>query len=115
MNKKQDYDCNYENFNCCSDLSKLSNDNIQNMASLFKLLGDKSRLLIVMACINGEKSVSEIVETTGLSQSLVSHNLKSLKQNRILKSEKKGKFNYYTIDDMHIQHIINDTALHILE
>ena len=100
---------------CPTETPELSNDDFDNMATVFKLLGDKSRLSIVMACMDGEKSVSEIVEITGLSQSLVSHNLKPLKQNRILKSQTKGKFNYYTIDDMHINHIINDLAVHILE
>ncbi|MGB1360962.1 MAG: ArsR/SmtB family transcription factor [Alphaproteobacteria bacterium] len=102
--------------NLCSDSTPtLSQNNVIDMATVFKLLGDKSRLSIVIACMEGKKSVSEIIEITGLSQSLISHNLKPLRENRILKSEKDGKFQFYSIDDNHIKHIINDLAHHILE
>ena len=87
----------------------------KKMSKVFQTLGDNGRLQLVLACLDSQKSVSELMEITGLSQSLTSHQLRALKDMRILRSEKKGRHMLYTIDDKHIHRIITDLAHHILE
>ncbi len=69
---------------------------------LFRGLGDANRLLIIATIGEGEKTVSEIVEKTGLSQPLVSHHLKLLKNSLILKTRRDGLFIFYSLTDKSI-------------
>ena len=86
---------------------------IQQMATVFQILSNESRLKMVLVCLNCERTVGEIVELTGSSQSLVSHNLRQLRELRILKVRKCGRHQYYSLSDYHIYHIISDLAHHI--
>lgn len=75
------------------------NSHIEALARLFKLLNDKNRLKIISTIGKGKKSVSEIVEETGLSQTLVSFHLRPLRESGILKAERKGAFVYYSLSE----------------
>ena len=85
------------------------------MSVVFQTLGDAGRLSLVIACLQQERSVSELSAITNQSQSLTSHNLKRLKDSRILRSRKSGKSNLYSIDDHHIKQILTNLAYHIKE
>lgn len=100
---------------CPTPAMPVENMPIDRMADVFQVLSDKNRLKMVLMCLNCERTVSEIIELTGISQSLVSHNLRHLRDLRILRSRKDGKYQYYTVSDYHIYHIITDLAHHIEE
>lgn len=99
----------------CDAILPIQDMPIQHMAMVFQVLSNENRLKMVLACLESERTVSDIMEITGISQSLVSHNLRHLKDLRILKSRKQGRSQYYSVSDYHIQHIITDLAHHITE
>ena len=88
---------------------------IDSSVSIFKALGDETRLQILNALLNGALTVSEITNRTMVSQSCVSHQLKLLKELRIVKSERRGKCILYSLDDQHIIDIITITYAHVEE
>lgn len=88
------------------------NQKIENSVNIFKALADETRLKIIDAIIKESKTVSQIVETIGESQSGVSHQLKTLKESKIVKSERKGKCIYYSLADDHVKKIVTQTFLH---
>lgn len=67
------------------------------LATVFKALGDENRLQILHLIGGEEKTVSEIVDQTGLSQPLVSHHLQQLRQAGLVETERKGPFVYYSL------------------
>jgi|Deesub1362A_J573_1020465.scaffolds.fasta_scaffold02987_2 DNA-binding transcriptional ArsR family regulator len=67
------------------------------LASLFKVLADENRLKIIAVIGQEEKTVSQIVKEAGLSQPLVSHHLRLLRQGRILRTRREGPFVYYSL------------------
>lgn len=88
------------------------NQKIENSVNIFKALADETRLKIIDAIIKESKTVSQIVETIGESQSGVSHQLKTLKESKIVKSERKGRCIYYSLADDHVKKIVTQTFLH---
>ena len=85
---------------------------IENSVNIFKALADETRLKIIDTIIEEPKTVGQIVETVEESQSGVSHQLKTLKQSKIVKSERKGKCVYYSLADDHVKKIVMETFLH---
>ncbi len=79
----------------------------------FKALGDVNRLKITILLLDGEKCVNEIAESVGLSQSATSHQLRILKDSKILKCRKEGNVIYYSIVDNHIKTIIEMSIEHL--
>ena len=88
-------------------------DNIEHLSNMFDMLGDANRLLIVVNLLEGKKSVSEIVQLVGMSQSAVSHQLRILKDANILKREKVGKAVFYSIADNHVETIVKNGLVHM--
>ena len=80
--------------------------------NIFKALGDNTRLKIVDALIDNEANVNSLVTKLGMTQSAISHQLKILKLNGIIKSERKGKEVYYSLDDAHIETIVKTVIEH---
>jgi len=72
------------------------------LAELFRALADTSRVRILSALMPGEQSVSEIVTAARMSQSAVSHQLRGLRQMRLVRAEKRGREVYYALDDEHV-------------
>jgi ArsR family transcriptional regulator len=95
--------------------SRLTNDQVVELADMFRLLGDGSRLHIVLACLDGPHSVGELVAGLGLSQSLVSHHLRLLRAARLLKAERQGKQVHYWIADDHVRRVLVDMLAHVDE
>jgi len=88
---------------------------IAQLADLFHLLGDPTRLRIVLACVATPIAVSGIAAALQLSSSLVSHHLRLLRAARIVKSERQGKQVFYTAADSHISGVLADMLEHIAE
>ncbi len=88
---------------------------IFDASSIFKALGDETRLQIMSVIKESPKTVSEITKNTRVSQSCVSHQLTFLKELRLVKSERKGRCIYYSFDDDHIKGIIEQAFAHVIE
>ncbi len=93
----------------------LSPGRTAQLADMFRLMGDASRLRIVLACLDGPVAVGDIAARLGLSASLVSHHLRLLRAGRILKAARKGKQVFYEAADAHISRVVADMVAHVGE
>ncbi|WP_082054360.1 ArsR/SmtB family transcription factor [Methyloterricola oryzae] len=96
-------------------LSKPVFEPVEELADLFRLLGDSTRLHIVLTCLNEPISVGEIASRLDLSQSLVSHHLRLLRAARIVKATRQGKQVFYIAADQHISGMLTEMLEHIAE
>lgn len=85
------------------------------LAEMFKVLGDPTRIKIVFALSTAELCVCDLANLLGVSQSAVSHSLRTLRQMKLVKYRKDGKIVYYSLDDHHISHLIEDGMRHVEE
>lgn len=86
------------------------------LAEMFRLMGDHTRLRIVMLiCAKGRVAVGDIAEQLGASPSLVSHHLRLLRAVRIVRAQRVGRRVYYSPSDRHIERVIEDMATHVAE
>ncbi len=90
-------------------------DMLFELSEFFKLFGDSTRIKILETLNGSELCVCDISAVVGVSQSGVSHQLRLLRQNRLVKATKVGKESYYTLDDEHIGDIIKIGMNHINE
>ena len=98
-----------------SPLPVLSSQDIAQLADTFKLLGDPSRLRILLQCLTHPAAVNDIAEALQLSQSLVSHHLRLLKAARLVTGERHARHIYYRVADKHVSHVLLDMAVHLTE
>jgi len=91
----------------------LSAEEVQGLAETFKALSDGTRIKILHALSQEELCVCDLAEVVGMSQSLVSHQLRLLRTLRLVKFRKEGKMTYYTLDDDHILHLFAEGLAHI--
>ena len=96
-------------------LRDMSEEELLDLADLFKMFADSSRIKILYDLFDGEKNVSEICEDIEMNQSAVSHQLKALKTGKLVKSRRDGKAIYYSLDDDHVKTIIAMGKEHIEE
>lgn len=94
---------------------KPSDEMIDDLSNLFKVLGDQTRIKIIYSLIDSEMCVCDIAETIAMTQSAVSHQLRVLKQARLVKFRKEGKTVFYSLDDKHINMIFDCGLSHIKE
>jgi DNA-binding transcriptional ArsR family regulator len=76
------------------------------ISEIFKALSDPTRLRILYCLSRGERSVGEIVDEVAMTQSAVSHQLRLLKDKRLVRVRREGKFAYYTLDDDHVANLL---------
>lgn len=88
---------------------------IFDMAEFFKVFGDSTRMKIISALLASELCVGEIAEIVNSTQSAISHQLRVLKQSKLVKYRKEGKIVYYSLDDEHIRTIYKIGKEHIEE
>ena len=88
---------------------------LYDVADLFKLFGDSTRLGILWALSESEMCVCDLCALLQMKQPAVSHQLKNLKQSRIVKARRDGKIVYYSLDDEHIRELLNLGMEHIQE
>lgn len=74
----------------------------EQLAELFRALSDPSRVRIIAALLEGEINVSALAEIVGISESAVSHQLRTLRQMRLVRARKQGREVYYSLDDEHV-------------
>lgn len=88
---------------------------ISRLSEVFKVFGDSTRIRILWALFDTELCVFDIAELLGMSQSAISHQLRTLKQARLIKARREGKNTFYSIDDDHVKRIIEQVLIHIEE
>jgi DNA-binding transcriptional ArsR family regulator len=93
----------------------LPEDRVAELAETFRLMGDPSRLKIILACLAAPICVGDIAERAGLSLSLASHHLRLLRAARILRAERHGKQVFYTAEDEHVACVLRDMVAHVDE
>lgn len=84
-------------------------------SNLFKVISDPTRIRILESLKNGELSVNEIVESLNISQSAISHQLRLLRENNLVKTKRVGKNIFYSISDNHVSLILEQTYEHVTE
>ena len=92
-----------------------NDQSVAQLADLFHLLGDPTRLRIVLSCLDAPIAVGDIAGGLQLSSSLVSHHLRLLRAARIVKAERQGKQVFYSTADAHISGVLTDMLEHIAE
>lgn len=92
-----------------------SAETISLLAETFKILGDPTRIKIAFALSKEELCVCDIANLLGVSQSAVSHSLRTLRQMKLVRFRKEGKIAYYTLDDEHIASLLEEGFRHVEE
>lgn len=90
-------------------------EELYDLAELFKIFGDSTRIRILYVLFESEMCVCDIAQLLNLSQSAVSHQLRLLKQSRLVKSRRDGKTVFYSLADDHVRTIIDQGKEHIEE
>ena len=90
-------------------------ESLYNLAELFKVFGDSTRIRILYALSASDMCVCDIAALLDMSQSAISHQLRILKQARLVKYRKEGKVVYYSLDDDHVNQIFAQGLEHVKE
>ena len=90
-------------------------DTIQSLTDIFKALGEPGRLKIVIALAKCELCVCDLAAVSGSSESAVSHQLRILRNLKIVRFRRQGKIVFYRLDDDHVNTLINQSLAHVQE
>ena len=93
----------------------LDEDKIIDLAELYKIFGDSTRIKIINILIDNELCVNQISEKTNVSQSAISHQLRILKSSKLIKYRKEGNSIFYSLADDHVEKIFKIGCEHINE
>lgn len=110
-----------ETFQTHEEILKLVNaqmpeeDELYDLAELFKVFGDSTRIRILYVLFEAEVCVCDLAQVLNMTQSAVSHQLKILKQSKLVKSRREGKSVFYSLADAHVRTIIAQGREHINE
>lgn len=92
----------------------LSEELAAQVAELFSALSDTSRVRIIATLAEGEMNVGALAESVGISESAVSHHMRHLRQMRLVRTRKAGRYVFYTLDDDHINDLFRCGMEHVL-
>ena len=90
-------------------------EDLYDLAELFKVFGDSTRIKILYALFAAELCVGDIAQLLGMSQTAVSHQLRVLRTNKLVKGRKEGKIVFYSLSDDHVRTIIDQGMEHVDE
>lgn len=90
-------------------------ETLYDLAELFKVFGDSTRIKILCVLFEAEMCVCDIAALLNMTQSAISHQLRVLKNARLVKYRKEGKVVYYSLDDEHVKQIFDQGLIHISE
>lgn len=96
-------------------LQNISDNDLFDLADLFKVFGDSTRIRIMYSLFFRSKNVNEISEELEMSQSAISHQLKYLKNQNLVHSVRDGKSIYYSLADEHVKIIVQTALEHVWE
>ena len=92
-----------------------SEDVLYDLTELFRVFGDSTRIRILYALFEAELCVCDIAALLGMTQSAISHQLRALKNVRLVRSRREGKTVYYSLADSHVRTMIDQGLEHVLE
>ena len=96
------------------DMEKeLQQEFIQELAEFFKIFGDATRIRILQTLLEGERNVGDLADVLEMSQSAVSHQLRVLRQNDLVKYRNEGKTVFYSLYDEHIRMVLEQGMTHL--
>lgn len=96
--------------------NEIPNDKtVTELSDVFKVFKDATRIKILWVLFDEERCVYDICERLGMTQSAISHQLRVLKQARLVKAKRVGKNTFYSLDDEHVKRIIEQVMIHITE
>ena len=90
-------------------------DVLYDLTELFRILGDSTRMRILYALFEAEMCVCDIAELLGMTQSAISHQLRALKNVRLVRGRREGKTVFYSLADSHVRTIIDQGLGHVVE
>ena len=90
-------------------------ESLYDLAELFKLFGDSTRVQILFSLLESELCVCDLANLIGVTQSAVSHQLRILKAGKLVKFRREGKTVFYSLDDDHVARILSQGMEHIEE
>lgn len=93
----------------------IAEKDVERLAQTYKIMGDPTRLKIILALRGGEMCVCDIAAFIGLSESAVSHQLRRLRDLSLVRSRRDGQVLYYSLDDAHVVDLITTGLSHIKE
>ena len=114
-NPEQDFLCLDENGVETVRRQMPDEDDLYDLAELYKVFGDSTRIKILYALHDNELCVQDIANAVALSQSAVSHQLRVLKDSKLVRFRREGKTVYYALDDDHVRSILSMGMDHIEE
>lgn len=88
---------------------------LYDVAELFKVFGDSTRIKIICALFESEMCVYDLAASLSMTQSAISHQLRILKNANLVKFRRDGKLMYYSLDDDHVKHIFEAGYEHVTE
>ena len=88
---------------------------LSDLAELFKIFGDSTRIKILYVLLEAEMCVCDIAQLLGMSQSAISHQLQVLKKSKLVKYRRKGKTVFYSLADSHVRTILGQGMEHVTE
>ena len=88
---------------------------LYDLAELFKIFGDSTRIKILYVLFESEMCVCDIAKLLGMTQSAISHQLRALKQSKLVKYRREGKTVFYSLADGHVRTILGQGMEHIAE
>ncbi|MBQ1900481.1 MAG: helix-turn-helix transcriptional regulator [Erysipelotrichaceae bacterium] len=94
---------------------KIDENTLYDTAELFKNFSDSTRIRILYCLFEKERSVTEIADLLKMNQSAISHQLRFLKNSKLVKNRRDGKTIYYSLDDDHVYNIISQGIEHVQE
>ena len=95
--------------------TKITEKDLYDTAELFKVFGDSTRIRILNSLFDSEKSVSQISNELNMNQSAISHQLRILKNSKLVKNKRLGKTIIYSLSDKHVYNILIQGIKHIKE
>lgn len=96
-------------------IAALAPGQLSSVAEIFRALADETRVRIVYALSQSELCVCDLAELCGMSAPAVSHHLRTLRQTRLVKTRREGRYTYYTLADQHVASLIATTVEHVRE
>lgn len=106
---------NQQNPLCAAKQQMLTDEKLQDTSELFKIMGDPSRMKIIIALLTTELCVHDLSELTEISQSAVSHQLRILRQARLVRTRRQGKNTFYSLQDSHVEDLVTIALAHVEE
>ncbi len=94
-------------------MSRIEEGQAAELAEFFQALSDPSRVRIIAALMEGEINVSALADIVGLSESAVSHQLRTLRQLRLVRTRRQSRLIYYVLDDAHVVDIFQRSLDHL--